>query len=69
MGCSLFPEETLCQDGSIEGTDGLGVVTQPSERRDATELAVGEKALGLVDSVFLFSQQELLTHVVLKLIL
>lgn len=27
-GRSLFPEETLRQDGGVEGTDGLGVVTQ-----------------------------------------
>lgn len=28
VGCSLFPEETLCQDGSVEGADRLGIVTQ-----------------------------------------
>lgn len=28
LGCSLFPEETLCQDGSVKGADWLGIVTQ-----------------------------------------
>lgn len=44
-------------------------MTQTPYRRDATKLAVGQKALRLMDSVFLFSQQKLLTHVVLKLVL
>lgn len=69
VGRSLFPEEALCQDGGVEGTHWLGVVTQTPQGRDATKLAVGEKALCLVDSVLLFGQQQLLTHVVLKLIL
>lgn len=44
-------------------------MAQAPHGRDAAKLAFGEKALGLVDSVLLFSQQELLPHVVLKLVL
>lgn len=44
-------------------------MAQTPYRWDATKLALGEKALGLMDSVLLFSQQQLLAHVVLELVL
>lgn len=65
----LLPEETLCQDGSIQRAYRLGIVAQTPYRWDAAKLALGVKALSLVDSVLLFSQHQLLAHVVLKLVL
>lgn len=65
----LLPEEPLCQDGGVERADGLCVVAQTPYGWDAAKLALDEKALGLVDRVLLLGQQQLLAHVVLKLVL
>lgn len=65
----LFSEEALGQDGSVQWADRRGVVSQAPHGGDATKLTLGEETLGLVNSVLLFSEEQLLPHVVLKLIL
>lgn len=65
----LLPEEALGQYCGIQRTDGLCIVAEAPHWRHVTEMPLAEEVLGLVYSVLLFCQQELLPHVVLKFIL
>lgn len=66
---ALLPEVALGQYCGIQRTDGLSVVAEAPHRRHVTKMPLAEEVLGLVDSVLLFCQQELLPHVVLKFVL
>lgn len=65
----LLPEEALGQYCGIQRADGLSVVAEAPHWRHVTEMSLAEEVLGLMNSVFLFRQQELLPHVVLKFVL
>lgn len=65
----LFPQVALRQDGCVQGVHGLRVVAQPAHGRHAAELPLGHPASGLVHGALLLGQQQLLPHVVLKLVL
>lgn len=65
----LLPEVPLGQDRCVQRVHGLGVVAQASHRGDVPKLPLLEEALGLVQGVLLLGQEQLLPHVVLKLVL
>jgi len=69
MRGKLLPKVPLGQDSCVQGVHGLGVVAQASHRRDVPKLPLLEEALGLMQGVLLLSQEQLLPHVVLELVL
>lgn len=65
----LLPEVPLGQDGRVQRVHGLRVMAQAPHRRDVPELPLLQEALGLMQGVLLLSQEQLLPHVVLELVL
>lgn len=69
IAMALLPEEALGQYGSVQRADGLSIMAQAPNWRHIAKGPLAQEVLGLVDSVLLLSQQQLLAHVVLKLVL
>lgn len=65
----LLAEEALGQYCGIQRADWLSVVAEAPHWRHVTKMPLAEEVLGLVNSVLLLRQQQLLPHVVLKFVL
>lgn len=65
----LLSEKALGQYGCVQRADRLSIMTQPPNWWHTAELPFGQEALGFMDSVLLLSKQQLLAHVVFKLVL